>query len=316
MRLAPMNETQPNPLAHRLRTQANALGFELFGITSALPAPDTGHFNEWLDQGFAGEMGYLERRREDRLNPSRLLPNVRSVICVALSYRPTATDWPFVGNHPISCYAWGKDYHLVLREKLESLATYLKTQAPEANTKCYVDTGPVLERSYAAQAGLGWLGKNTLLLNEKYGSFLFIGEILTDIELSYSAPVEDRCGSCTMCLDSCPTGALIAPGQMDARRCIAYLTLEHRSEILKEFQGKLSGCLAGCDICQACCPYNAGAPAGQEETFRPNDEMGDLNLEKAASMSEEAFRAFTKDSALERVKFSMWHRNTEANQPQ
>lgn len=306
--------TEPTSLTQSLATQATELGFELFGVAPAFPVPGADGLNAWLDQGFAGEMGYIERRRPDRLDPSRLLPGVRSVVCVALSYRPTAEDWPLVGNHPVSCYAWGKDYHLVLRKKLESLATFLKTQSPEANTKCYVDTGPVLERSYAAQAGLGWLGKNTLLLNEQFGSFLFIGEILTDIELSYGAPVEDRCGSCTMCMDSCPTGALLAPGRMDARRCIAYLTLEHRSEIPQEFQGKLSGCIAGCDICQACCPYNAGAPAGQEKAFRPDEVMRELDLEKAASMSEETFHAFTKDIALERVKFPMWIRNITANQ--
>jgi epoxyqueuosine reductase len=176
-----------------------------------------------------------------------------------------------------------------------------------------VDTGPVLEKSYAAQAGLGWIGKNTTLINENFGSFLFLGEILTDLELPFDSPAPNQCGDCTMCLDSCPTGALTAPGQMDARRCISYLTLEHKSEIPTEFHGKLSGYPAGCDLCQACCPHNAGAPPGREEGFRPGNQMKNMDLKTAKSMTEETFHTFTKKSALERVKFSMWRRNIDAS---
>ena len=304
-----MTDLLSSTLALRLKQQALALGLDLCGIAPAYPVPGAEVFTSWIQTGYAGEMGYLDRRREDRLDPSRLLPGVLSIVCAALSYRPSQDDWPLVGSHPISCYAWGEDYHLILKEKLENLASFLRTQAPGAKTKCYVDTGPILERSYAALAGLGWLGKNTTLLNEQYGSFLFLGEILTDFELSPDIPVLNQCGDCTMCLDSCPTGALLAPGVLDARQCISYLTLEHRSEIPTEFHGKLSGYLAGCDICQACCPFNAGAPEGREETFRPNDEMRTLDLEKAASLTEDSFRAFTKKSALDRVKYPMWRRN-------
>lgn len=309
-----MTESLALTRSRKIKDFASSLGFDLCGVAHAYPVPDADAFSDWLNQGFSGEMAYLQRRREDRLDPARLLPGVQSVVCVALSYRPTPEDWPLVGAHPISCYAWGVDYHKVLWEKLENLASFLRTETPDASVRCYADTGPVLERSYARRAGLGWIGKNSALLNETLGSFLFIGEILTDLELQPDTPSPNRCGNCTMCLDSCPTGALIGPGQLDARRCISYLTLEHRSEFPENLHGKLSGYIAGCDICQTCCPYNAGAPAGREEAFKPNDEMRDLDLEKAASMSEETFHAFTKDSALERVKYPMWIRNITASQ--
>jgi epoxyqueuosine reductase len=228
---------------------------------------------------------------------------------VALSHNPQPEHYPLLEKHPISCYAWGKDYHEVLREKLKTLCDYLcKELSPGTKAKWYVDTGPILERSYAAQAGLGWIGKNTLLLNKKYGSFLFLGEILTDVELTTDEPVENLCKSCTACLDACPVGALEEPGLLNANKCISYLTLEHRSK----FTGKveLHGYLAGCDLCQTVCPYNTNAPAGREESFHPRPEVLKLTAPKASQLSEMEFKEFTENSALERIKFSMWKRNT------
>jgi epoxyqueuosine reductase len=298
----------PAGLTRGLKERAFGLGFELCGAAPAGTPPSYPDFLQWLTRGYAGEMSYLERRKEERGDPSRLLPGARSVFCVALSYNPGPDHSPLLEKHPISCYAWGRDYHQVLGEKLEALTTRLLELAPGARAKWYVDTGPVMERSFAAMAGLGWRGKNTLLLNRKYGSFLFLGEILTDAELSYDTPVEDLCKTCTACLEACPVGALEEPGLLNATKCISYLTLEHRSPLPEGTS--LHGYLAGCDLCQTACPYNTNAPAGREEALKPRPEMLALTEEKAAAMDESAFMGFTRDSALERIKYPMWKRNT------
>src|SRR5579871_213800 len=298
-------------ITQKLKQKARELGFELCGATAAVPPGNYSSFLGWLQKGYAGEMNYLERRKEERGNPQSLLPGAKSVFCVGLSYNPQPQHYPLLENHPVSCYAWGRDYHEVLGEKLEALAGYLCGElVPGARAKAYVDTGPVLERSYAAAAGLGWTGKNTLLLNKTFGSFLFLGEILTDVELGPDEPVEDLCKTCTACLDACPTGALEEPGLLNAVKCISYLTLEHRSALPPG--SALHGYLAGCDLCQTACPYNTHAPAGREAAFQPRPEVLALTREKASQMSEADFKAFTKDSALERIKYPMWVRNTGA----
>jgi epoxyqueuosine reductase len=295
--------------ARRLKQKAYDLGFELAGASPAVTPAGYPDFLEWLKRGYAGEMSYLDRRKGERGNPQALLPGAKSVFSVALSYNPKPEYYPLLEKHPISCYAWGRDYHEVLREKLDLLAGYLCSElAPEGGAKAYVDTGPILERNYAAAAGLGWLGKNTLLLNKKFGSFLFLGEILTDLELAPDEPVENLCKTCTACLDACPTGALEEPGLLNATKCISYLTLEHRSDL--PAKADLAGYLAGCDLCQTVCPYNVNAPAGREEALQPRPEVLGLTPEKAGRMSEVEFKAFTRDSALERIKYPMWKRNT------
>jgi len=298
-------------ITRKLKEKARNLGFELSGAAPATRPENYSSFLDWLQKGYAGEMGYLERRKEERGNPQALLPGAKSVFCVGLSYNPRPQHYPLLEKHPISCYAWGRDYHEVLGEKLESLAAYLCGElVPGTRAKAYVDTGPVLERSYAAAAGLGWIGKNTLLLNKTFGSFLFLGEILTDVELAPDEPVENLCKTCTACLDACPTQALEEPGLLNAVKCISYLTLEHRSALPPG--AALHGYLAGCDLCQTACPYNTNAPAGREAAFQPREEILGLTREKALQMSETDFKGFTKESALERIKFPMWVRNTRA----
>ncbi|HVM33539.1 MAG TPA: tRNA epoxyqueuosine(34) reductase QueG [bacterium] len=299
--------------AQLLKAKARELGFELSGVASASPSPDFPFFLEWLQKGHAGEMGYLQRRQAERGNPDLVLPGARFIFSVALSYNPREADYPLLEKHPVSCYAWGRDYHEVLGEKLEKLSALLLETAPGAKAKCYVDTGPVLEKSYAAAAGLGWIGKNTLLLNKRFGSFLFLGEILTDAELLADEPAENLCRSCTACLDACPTGALEEPGLLNATKCISYLTLEHRSDF-KEAP-RLKGYLAGCDLCQTACPYNQQAPAGREPAFLPRPEILALTAEKAAALSEAEFKTFTRHSALERIKYPMWKRNAAERNP-
>ena len=298
-------------LTQKLKQKAFELGFELSGVAPAVTPESYPAFLDWLKRGYAGEMAYLERRKEERGNPQALLPSAKSFFCVALSYNPKPEHYPLLEKHPISCYAWGRDYHEIVGEKLEVLCKYLCQElVPGSHAKAYVDTGPVLERSYAAAAGLGWSGKNTLLLNKKLGSFLFLGEILTDVELAPDAPVESLCKTCTACLDACPTGALEEPGLLNAVKCISYLTLEHRSSL--PLGAELHGYLAGCDLCQTACPYNTNAPAGREAAFQPRREVLALTREGAAQMADEDFKAFTRNSALERIKYPMWKRNLSA----
>jgi epoxyqueuosine reductase len=292
----------------RLKQKAYDLGFELAGATPAVTAESYPSFLDWLKRGYAGEMGYLERRKGERGDPQSLLPGARTVFCVALSYNPKPENFPLLEKHPISSYAWGRDYHEVLGEKLKILCEYLcKELAPGTRAKWYVDTGPILERSYAAAAGLGWIGKNTLLLNKKFGSFLFLGEILTDAELASDEPMENLCKTCTACLEACPVGALEEPGLLNANKCISYLTLEHRSEL--PAHASLHGYLAGCDLCQTVCPYNTNAPAGGQEAFQPRPEILGLTAQAASQMTEGNFNDFTRNSALERIKYPMWKRN-------
>jgi len=298
----------PLEITQKLKAKAAELGFELSGAARAVTPASYPSFLDWLGRGYAGEMGYLERRKDERGNPQSLLPGARSIFCVGLSYNPRPEHYPLLEKHPISCYAWGKDYHEVLGGKLKSLSDYLsKDLVPGAAAKYYVDTGPVLERSYAASAGLGWIGKNTLLLHKKFGSFLFLGEILTDVELAFDEPVDNLCKTCTACLEACPVGALEEPGLLNANKCISYLTLEHRTDFKESVD--LQGYLAGCDLCQTVCPYNANAPAGLVESFQPRPGLLALTASQASRLTEPEFKAFTKDSALERIKYPMWKRN-------
>lgn len=253
--------------AQKIKEKARALGFELVGIVRAHPAPDADFFRWWLDQGYAGTMGYLKRGEERRTDPDKVLAGVRSVICCGLNYY---TDSPGV---PISRYAQGEDYHQVVGERLKGLEEFIVREIdPTAKTKAYVDTGPVLEKSYAARAGLGWIGKNTILINDGVGSFVFLGEILTTLEFAesdYDRPALDQCGTCTKCLDACPTAALVEPHILDARRCISYLTTAFKGPLSEEQRGMIGRHEYGCDICQEVCPYNEWIPVTRLSEFQP-----------------------------------------------
>ena len=295
----------------KLKVKAQSLGFELYGATPAVPLPHYSNFLNWLSKGYAGEMGYLERRKEERGDPQKILYGAQSIFCVGLSYNPLPEHYPLLEKNPISCYAWGKDYHEVLGEKLKVLADYLRLELePGAQVRSYVDTGPIFEKDYAAAAGLGWIGKNTLLLNKKFGSFLFLGEIITDTELAYDEPVDNLCKTCTACMDACPVGALEEAGVLNATKCISYLTLEHRSDLPEN--ADLHGYLAGCDLCQTVCPYNVHAPEGQEPAFQPRPKILNLSPDSKPSMSLTEFKQFTQNSALERIKYPMWQRNVQS----
>jgi epoxyqueuosine reductase len=301
--------------------QAKALGFDLCGIVSAAQFPELEHFSEWLERGYAGEMKYLEDPR--RRDPELVMQDLRSVIVCALNYNtahPYSTEAATfnaatddVPRGWISRYAWGDDYHEVLWNKLNALTAALQEKCPGLFTaRAYADTGPVAERVFAKHAGLGWLGKNTLLLNETLGSWLFLGVIFTSLELRPSlgaadALPPDLCGNCRQCLDACPTGALVAPYVLDARRCISYLTIELRGSIPEELREPMGWQVYGCDICQDVCPFNRAAPTSAVREFQPRQQSSEKSLlqpslEWLAGISKEEFREVFRSSAVKRAK--------------
>lgn len=283
--------------ASRIKAKAKELGFELVGIAPAQPVPDYDFFRWWLDQGFAGTMDYLRRNAVRRGDPERVLPGVRSVVCCGINYYHDGS------GTPISRYAQGRDYHAVLVGKLKDLEKFIRREIdPNAATKSYVDTGPVLERSYAAQAGLGWIGKNTCLVNNGIGSFCFLGEVLTTLKVEYDRPALDQCGSCTKCLEACPTGALPEPYLLDARRCLSYLTIEYRGPFTDKEKERIGPHLFGCDICQEVCPYN------DRISISPLPEFQGAEV-PCENTTKEEFHELTKGSAMERISFAQWRRN-------
>jgi epoxyqueuosine reductase len=254
-------------------------------------------------------MAYLERRLSERLEPARVLPEARSVVCVALNYFQ-GEPAPDPSWTPVARYAWGRDYHDVMTPRLEALGQYLSTAAG-ASSRAYVDTGPVLERDLAARAGLGWTGKNTMLLHPDLGSWFLIGVLLTTAELGFDEPLPDRCGSCRACLDACPTGAFVAPYVLDARRCISYLTIEHRGDIEPALEAALGPWQFGCDVCQEVCPWNRKAPVTGEEAFLPPAPYP--GAERIAAMSDDELRARFKGTALLRPRPAGLRRNARVS---
>ncbi len=291
-------------LTESVKALALELGFDLVAIGPADPPEHGAALRRWVEAGHAGTMGYLGRRLEERLDPGRVLPGARSVVCVALNYHqgePADPSW-----RPVARYAWGRDYHDVIAPRLERLARHLAS-ACGARSRGYVDTGPVLERDLAARAGLGWIGKNTMLLHPRLGSWFFIGLLLTTAGLGHDLPQVDHCGSCRACLEVCPTGAFVAPYVLDARRCISYLTIEHRGEIAPELQGGMASWQFGCDLCQSVCPWNRKAPVTSEEVFQPQAVYP--GAEAVAQMSDEEFHQRFRGSAILRAKASGMRRN-------
>jgi epoxyqueuosine reductase len=291
---------------------ARECGFELAGIARAEPAPDFAGFEHWVEQGFAGEMRYLtDRRAELRRDPRSLLSSACSVICVGKLYNTS----PRVKDPPVSRYAWGsRDYHDVLRDGLEQMVEKLRG-IEMFDYKICVDTAPLLERTYARLAGLGWIGKNTCLIHEPLGSWFFLGEILTSLELEPDRPPPDRCGSCTRCIDACPTRALVPGGDasgsswtLDSRRCISYLTIELRGPVPEDLRPGVGQHLFGCDICQDVCPWNARAPVTGEPAFAPREIPP---LDRLADMTEDDFREFSRSTPLARPKYAGFMRNVE-----
>jgi epoxyqueuosine reductase len=299
-------------LESRIKEQARRLGFDLAGIAPATRADGFDRLRDWLDQGFAGEMVYMHRHAEARRHPESILPEVRSVVMLGMNYKPEAGDQgQLEGETPIAPsfrgqvarYARGVDYHDVLRQRLNQLLDWLRGEVPGCRGRGAVDTAPLLERDFARRAGLGWFGKNTMLLNKRLGSYFFLGALLLDLDLAPDLPHEtSHCGTCTACLDACPTQAFTGPGWLDSRRCISYLTIELRGPVPEDLRPQLGDWLLGCDVCQEVCPWNRKAPAATEPALQPRADLESVDLVELLGLSEEQFRQRFRGTALTRAK--------------
>lgn len=288
---------------------ATDLGFDLCRIARCGPPPHRDAFHAWLEQGAHGEMNYLVRGEEKRRNPDLVLPGAKSVVVLAMNY--------FQGEPPrgqldgaagrIARYAWGKDYHEIIWPKLDEIDGFL--QRFGGSQKCYVDTGPVLERDFAAEAGIGWHGKSTMLINEQLGTWFFLAEILTTLELEPDPTVRDRCGTCTRCMTACPTGAITAPNKLDARRCISYLTIEHKSAIPVELRPLIGDRIYGCDDCLDACPWNRFARVSRDSAFAATAATAQMSLRDFLRISDAEFRSLFRGSPIKRIKRRGFLRN-------
>ena len=287
-----------------LRQAAHRLGFDLVGVCPAVTPAGISRFHEWIKAGYAGQMDYLPQRAGAYEHPRSVLDGVRSLMMLGLRYDSRAAAPAEVGQGRVSCYAWGSvDYHDLIHDRLKSLLACCQRRLPEARARGVVDTAPLLEREFAQLAGLGWVGKNTLLLNPIHGSYFFLAALLIDVELDYDAPHEtDHCGTCTACLDACPTDAFPQPYVLDARRCISYLTIELREAIPDSLRAGIGNWVFGCDICQEVCPWNGRSPVASEPELRAAPEQNPLELAPLFELGDEGFRERFRKTPLWRAK--------------
>jgi len=304
-------EVSSEELKNELVLFAQELGFDSCRVGACAFPPHATEFQDWLRQGAAGEMNYMQRGEEKRCDPQKILPGARSVIVVALNYfqgdvayRSTATEGA-IGR--IARYAWGNDYHDVVAAKLDKVDTFLRGFG--GRQKCYVDTGPILERDHAAEAGIGWHGKSTMLIDPRLGTWFFLAEILTTLELSADSPQRDRCGTCERCIAACPTGAITAPHRLDARRCISYLTIELKGPIPLELRPLIGDRIFGCDDCLNACPWNRFAQASRETAFSARRSTTGMALREYLKLNDAEFRMLFRNSPIKRVKRRGFLRN-------
>ena len=299
---------RPQDLVRSIREYATELGFGLFGVSPAEPLEGAKFYARWLALGYAGEMAYLQRNVEKRQRPDNLVAGARSVVCVGLHYpaaasseQAQASSNPMTGQ--LSCYALGDDYHEVMKAKLAQLYDYMQgiTEQP-LRGRYFVDTAPVLERELAQRAGLGWWGKNTCLIDKRSGSYFFLGEVISDLELPFDEPAVDHCGTCTRCLDACPTAAFPEPYVLDAQRCISYLTIELKGSIPEPLRAPMGNWILGCDICQQVCPWNRDAAPSSEGAFEPRPALEAPLLEDLISLDRSDFNKLFKGHAGKRPK--------------
>ncbi|MDN3687886.1 tRNA epoxyqueuosine(34) reductase QueG [Cyclobacterium jeungdonense] len=291
-----------------IKETAQMLGFDFCGIAkSAFLEEEAPKLESWLDNNYQGKMAYMANHFDKRLDPGKLVDNAQSVISLIYNYYPPKKLPEGKQNIKIAKYAYGKDYHFVIKDKLKRFLQILQEEIGEINGRAFVDSAPVMERQWAQKAGLGWTGKNSLLLNQHMGSFFFLAELIIDLPLHYDAPIaKDYCGNCTRCLDACPTDAILQANLVDASKCISYLTIELKEEIPEEFKGKMENWAFGCDICQDVCPWNRFSRPHQEPEFLPPTELESLDWEE---MTKETFDRVFKKSALKRSKWEGLRRN-------
>ncbi|HUP00301.1 MAG TPA: tRNA epoxyqueuosine(34) reductase QueG [Gemmatimonadota bacterium] len=289
-------------LTRRIKVEARKLGFDLVGVARAEAVTEAPFVSEWLGRGYHGTMDWMANHFVKRTDPRALVPGCRSIVCVALLYHRPDTDAPRPDGAEVATYAWGEDYHRVLKDKLHILLERGRALDPSFEGRAFTDSAPVMDRYWAERAGLGWRGKNTNLLNTRLGSFFFLGELLVRAELAPDEPGTDHCGSCTRCLEACPTGALVEPYVLDARRCISYWTIEHREGLAPEQEDAVGAWLFGCDICQDVCPWNRSAPESSEPRFESRPERWPTSLDDLLALGENAFERLFGDTAVERVR--------------
>lgn len=307
-------QIDPDTLRQRIHRWGRELGFAAIAITDTELGVHTQRLRDWLARSFHGEMDYMARHAELRETPDALHPNTLRVITARMDYRPDDDNPEAVLNDPelgyVSRYALGRDYHKLMRKRLAQLAERINAEIAPHHYRALVDSAPVLERAFAEKSGLGWIGKNTMLINERAGSWFFLGEIYTDLPLPTDpAQTTQHCGSCRACIDICPTGAIVAPFQVDARRCISYLTIELRGSIPEEFRRAIGNRIYGCDDCQLVCPWNKFSAPTAERDFQPRHGLAASRLVDLFSWDEASFLANTEGSAIRRIGYECWLRN-------
>ncbi len=299
-----------------IKREASRLGFNSCGISRAgFLEEEAPRLEEWLSNSFHGEMAYMEDHFDKRLDPTLLVEGARSVISLSINYYTDEVQQD-ADAPKISRYAYGEDYHHVIKNKARQLIESIRENIGEISGRAFVDSAPVLDKAWAKKAGLGWVGKNTNLINKKTGSFFFLAELIIDLELDYDiAPAEDHCGTCTRCIDACPTEAIVAPYLVDGSRCISYLTIELKNELPSEFKGKMDNWMFGCDICQDVCPWNKFSVLNTEPSFQPHPDLLGISSSEWLEITEDTFKKVFQNSAVKRTKLSGLKRNIEFLKP-
>jgi len=292
-----------------IKTEAKRLGFLSCGISKAqFLEEEAPRLEKWLNNNMHGKMQYMENHFDKRLDPTKLVEGSKSVISLLLNYYPSETQKDILAPK-ISKYAYGTDYHFVIKNKLNQLLQFIKQEIGEVDGRAFVDSAPVLDKAWAAKSGLGWIGKHTNLITRQVGSFYFIAELIVDLELDYDTPTTDHCGSCTACIDACPTQAIVEPYVVDGSKCISYLTIELKDNIPSEFKGKMDNWMFGCDICQDVCPWNRFSKPHKEPLFDPKPELLSMTKKDWEEITEDTFNKVFKNSAIKRTKFNGLKRN-------
>tara|TARA_R110002167_G_scaffold58974_1_gene166992 strand:+ start:1491 stop:2411 length:921 start_codon:yes stop_codon:yes gene_type:complete len=296
--------------ADAIKTEAKRLGFLSCGISKAdFLEEEAPRLEQWLNRNMQGEMAYMANHFDKRLDPRLLVDGAKSVISLLLNYYPEEKQ--VKDSYKISKYAYGADYHHVIKSKLKQLQEFITTEIGEVNGRAFVDSAPVMDKAWAAKSGLGWMGKHSNLLTQQVGSFYFIAELIVDLEMEYDHAVTDHCGTCTACIDACPTEAIVEPYVVDGSKCISYFTIELKNEIPNEFHGKFDDWVFGCDICQDVCPWNRFSKSHREPLFDPNPELLEMSKKDWEEITEDVFMKVFQKSAVKRTKFSGLKRNID-----
>jgi epoxyqueuosine reductase len=299
----------------KVKAEAKRLGFDYCGISKAeFLEEEAPRLESWLNKNLHGQMSYMENYFDKRLDPRILLPGAKSVISMLLNYYPSGEQRDKTAPK-ISKYAYGNDYHFVIKEKLNLLLEFIREEIGEVDGRAFVDSAPVMDKVWAKKSGLGWIGKHSNIINKENGSFFFIAELILDLELEYDGPIKDYCGTCTRCIDACPTDAIVSPNVVDGSKCISYYTIELKENIPNDVRGKFDNWMFGCDVCQDVCPWNRFSKPNSEPHFKPNEELLGFTKRDWEEITEDTFKRVFKNSAVKRTKFSGLKRNIDFLKP-